>query len=415
MHETTCGIDFGTSNTLAAIAAPEGTRICEIDPANADPRLLPTLLYFSRHDFRRIGRSAVTAYQADPFGRFVRALKSALPEVTPDEQFRMFRRAYTLVDLLTLVLRRVKEQVDACAGAPVTQVTLGRPVRFSPDPGIDARAEGMLREAAELAGFTGVRFLSEPEAVTRYFYAATGERSEGTVLIFDFGGGTLDLCVARTGGSGYSVLATGGRHIGGTLLDRILFENKLLHHLGKGETWSGGLELPRSLFNRLVNPDANWRITEQEYTSEVRRIFNASAATGGAARLATLHTVVSRRLGPDLFAAIEAAKVRLSEEERTTISYQADGVSIEEPLSRADLRTLFREQLQEIRRLIDETLAKAGLAPREIDRVLLAGGSSALICTQELLREIFGEERVPLRQDLYTSIVSGLALDAAAG
>jgi molecular chaperone DnaK (HSP70) len=44
--------------------------------------------------------------------------------------------------------------------------------------------------------------------------------------------------------------------------------------------------------------------------------------------------------------------------------------------------------------------------------VVLAGGSSALVCTQELLRETFGKERVPLRQDLFTSIVSGLALQA---
>jgi len=47
-----------------------------------------------------------------------------------------------------------------------------------------------------------------------------------------------------------------------------------------------------------------------------------------------------------------------------------------------------------------------------VDRVLLAGGSSALICVQELLQDLFGPERVPVRQDLFTSIVSGLALDA---
>jgi molecular chaperone DnaK (HSP70) len=75
---------------------------------------------------------------------------------------------------------------------------------------------------------------------------------------------------------------------------------------------------------------------------------------------------------------------------------------------------VFREELAAIRRLICATLAAAGKIPDEVDRVLLAGGSSALVCTQELLREIFGPDRVPLRQDLFTSIVRGLALDAAA-
>ena len=59
---------------------------------------------------------------------------------------------------------------------------------------------------------------------------------------------------------------------------------------------------------------------------------------------------------------------------------------IVEPLSRADLRVLFREPLDDIRKLIREALQSAGRAVPDIDRVLLAGGSSALVCTQELLR-----------------------------
>jgi hypothetical chaperone protein len=136
-----------------------------------------------------------------------------------------------------------------------------------------------------------------------------------------------------------------------------------------------------------------------------------TAAGGAATRLRSFYTVVARRLGPDLFAAIEAAKMRLSEMEATEIRFETDGVSIAEPLTRADLRELFRDQLQAIRDLLASVLA--GRSPRDVDRVLLAGGSSALVCTQELLREIFGEERVPLRQDLFTSIARGLALDAA--
>src|SRR5262245_54012565 len=84
----TCGIDFGTSNSLAAIARPEGIVVCEVDPANGDPQLLPSLLYFSRYGWGRVGRAATHAYQADPDGRFIRALKSALPEVDPEERFR---------------------------------------------------------------------------------------------------------------------------------------------------------------------------------------------------------------------------------------------------------------------------------------------------------------------------------------
>jgi hypothetical chaperone protein len=409
-----CGIDFGTSNSLAAVVGPEGVTVCEVDPANADPQLLPSLLYFSRYGWHRVGRAATQAYQADPDGRFIRALKAALPDYGPEERFPVFRRSYTLPDLARLLFERVRERL-AAAGAPVTHATIGRPVRFSTDAAVDRRSEAILRAAAEAAGFRSVRFMPEPEAATRYYFAGQEASGEETVLVFDFGGGTLDLCLARRGRAGYRVLATGGAPIGGTLLDRLLFEEKLLPHLGQGQKWGPGLDLPHSIYNRLVNPDANWRISDFEYARSVRSILNASTASGTSSpELRRFYAMVSRRLGPDLFAAIEAAKMRLSEEERTEIHFVSGEARIVEPLSRADLRHLFREPLDAIRQLVRETLTGARMAPRDVDRVLLAGGSSALVCTQELLRDLFGSDRVPLRQDLFTSIVRGLALHAAA-
>jgi hypothetical chaperone protein len=361
-----------------------------------------------------VGQGAVAAYREDGDGRFVRALKSALPEYTPEETFRFFKETHTLPSLLRLVFEQVRARVEAEVGAPVHRATVGRPVRFSPDPVIDFRTQEMLRTAATSAGFTDVRFLTEPEAATRYHFSQERELPAATVLVFDFGGGTLDLCLARFGPGGYQVLGTAGAHIGGTRLDRLLFEGKLLKHLGQGQKWGRGLELPYYLFNRLVNPDANWRLTEGEYASEARRILDATTASGGSAvKLRTFHTVVSRRLGADLFASIEAAKIRLSSVPATEIRFAAPGVQIAEPLTREELWTLFTEPLAEIRALIAGVLDRAGVAPEQVDRVLLAGGSSALVCIQELLRETFGEERVPLRQDLFTSIVRGLALDAA--
>lgn len=381
---------------------------------NSDPQVLPSLLYFSRYGWQRVGRAAVQAYQEDPDGRFVRALKSALPEYSPDDRFRMFQKTYTLPSLLQLVFERIQQRLQSLVGAPVTQATVGRPVRFSPDAEIDRRTEQMLRTAAEGAGFSTIRFLSEPEAATRYFFSRDQSAPEATVLVFDFGGGTLDLCLAHWAHGSYEVLATSGVSIGGTLLDRVLFEQKLLKHLGKGQTWGRGLELPNSLFNRLVNPDAAWRVSETEYSQEVRQILHASNAWGSAStQLKTLHEVVSRRLGPSLFGAIEQAKVRLSDAPQTEIRFRVGDTPIVEPLTRAELWDLFSEQLEAIRGLIEQTLAQAGHAPRDVDRVILAGGSSGLVCIQELLSQIFGSERVPLRQDLFTSIVSGLALDAA--
>lgn len=416
LSSISCGIDFGTSNSLAAVAGPGGVTLCDVDPVNSDPQVLPSLLYFSRYGWQRVGRAATDAYQEEPDGRFVRALKSALPEYTPEDRFRMFQKTFTLPGLLQLVFERIQERLQEQVGSPVTQATVGRPVRFSPDPEVDHRTEEMLRTAAQSAGFETVRFLSEPEAATRYYFSRDQSAAEATVMVFDFGGGTLDLCLARWAHGEYQVLGTSGVSIGGTLLDRILFEQKLLKHLGKGQTWGRGLELPNSLFNRLVNPDASWRVTEAEYSHEVRQILHASTAWGSvSSQIKNLHQVVTRRLGPSLFGAIEQAKVRLSDSPQTEIRFQAGDVQIIEPLTRAELWDHFDEQLAAIRTLIEGTLATAGLTPHDVDRVILAGGSSGLVCIQELLSQMFGGDRVPLRQDLFTSIVSGLALDAAGG
>src|SRR5947209_22321 len=120
----TCGIDFGTSNTLAAVARADGIVVCEVDPLNLDPQLLPTLLYFSRYGWNRVGRGATHAYQEDPDGRFIRALKSALPEYSPDDTFRIFQETYTLPGLMRLVFARVRERVEALCGAEVTHATV---------------------------------------------------------------------------------------------------------------------------------------------------------------------------------------------------------------------------------------------------------------------------------------------------
>src|SRR4051794_18243268 len=174
MIPLTCGIDFGTSNSLAAVARPEGVTVCAVDPANADPQLLPSLLYFSHRGWNRVGCAATHAYQDDPDGRFIRALKGALPEYGPEETFRIFKERGTLPDLARLIFARLKEQVETACGGEVTHATIGRPVRFSTDPRVDQRAEGMLRGAAEAAGFRSIRFLPEPEAATRYYFSECG-------------------------------------------------------------------------------------------------------------------------------------------------------------------------------------------------------------------------------------------------
>ncbi len=413
--DLSAGIDFGTSNSLAAVCDGNRVELCPLDPHNSDPHLLPSLLYFSRYGWKRIGRQAVSASHTDLDGRFIRSLKASLPECTPEDRFRIIQTLYTLPQLVGLVFERIAERIVERWGALPARVTIGRPVRFSVNPDVDAACQGMLHEAAERGGFRGISFLTEPEAAARYHFSLGGFEDVRHAMVFDFGGGTLDLSVARVSPDGsHRILSTAGAAIGGSLLDRIIFEGKLLHHLGSGRKWGQNRDLPHSLFNRLINPDENWRISDSEYAREISEIVRASVACRTESReLRQLQEVVSRRLGPSLFQSVEASKLELSRVAETEIAFDADRVRIREKMDRGDLFSLLTPQMDEIRVLIQQVLDRAGIERGEINRVLLAGGSSGLLCTQELLQELFGSERVPMRQDLFTSIASGLALHSA--
>jgi hypothetical chaperone protein len=419
ISEVSIGIDFGTSNSLVAVATTEGqARVLAADPVNPVPELLPSLLFFGIRGQSSVGRQAWLDHAAVPDeseGRFIRALKSALPEYAPGEGVRIFGRRYEISDLAALVLARLKATAEECLGEPVKGAVFGRPVKFGETPAADARAESSLLEAAAKAGFDPgrVTLLTEPEAVMRVFFAR--ERlawADATALVFDFGGGTLDLCLARCGVDRPStVMGVAGVRVGGTTLDRILFEEKLLPHFGKGQHWGPGLELPTFLLQRLVNPDESWRLTDAQHAQTARHVLNATQATGRrSSELAALATISTARKGPEIFAAIEEAKCALSHRVASAIRYDYKNVAIDEPLDRPELMTLFHDDLTRIERSILGLLAAHDLQPHDVDVVLLAGGSSNLIAAQELLRDMFGAGRLPLRDDLFTSVVQGLAV-----
>lgn len=416
------GIDFGTSNSLIATATKGGRVLVHLaDPENHLPELLPSLLFFHRHGRIALGCRAWMEHRAlelEADGRFIRALKSALPEFAPGEAVRIFGRRYELPALAALLIGRLKEAAEAELGRPIRRAVLGRPVRFGATPQEDARAQEALREAAVLAGLveSELRFMPEPEAVIRYFFAVEGRTlPRVTALVFDFGGGTLDLCLARCERDrSCEILATTGVRIGGTTLDRRLFEEKVLDHLGRGCRWGPGLELPNALLHRLVNPDETWRLSEAEHARLALHVLNATRAAGHRRpELEALQAVTAGRKGPEIFRAIESAKIALSDTPEAAIRYAFGPLQLEEPLDRPGTRELFAHELEEIDRLIAATLDGAGLRSDDVDVVLLAGGSSNLHAAQELLRDRFGPTRVPIRDDLFTSVARGLAIAAA--
>ncbi len=127
----------------------------------------------------------------------------------------------------------MKQRAEDVLGEPIDAVTLGRPVKFSESPEQDHKAQETLRQAAQEAGFKEVDFELEPiAAALDYEQSMTKPQN---VVIFDFGGGTLDIAVMRLGDPHKrEVYASGGVDIAGSDFDRAIIEKRMLSHFGYG-------------------------------------------------------------------------------------------------------------------------------------------------------------------------------------
>jgi hypothetical chaperone protein len=408
-----CGLDFGTSNSTVAL--PSGEAL-PIDPAAGSPRLFRSVLFFPE-DAKSIfaGQAAIDEYLERSEGRFIQSVKGWLPSASfTATQIR--NKAYKLEELVALLLRRIREQAERVAGTTLDDVTLGRPALFSVDPEADARAQARLQRAAELAGFASIRFLIEPIAAA-LAYEAQLERDE-LVLVADFGAGTSDLTLMRLGPARRGardrrgdVVASGGIDIGGDRFDAVIMRHKLLRYFGAGSTYEmldKRMPIPNHILGKLLSWHEMSFIRERATQKLIDHMLHAS---DNVPAIEALFDLVEENLGYRLFRAIEAAKIRLSTSEATTVEFDEARIQIKEPLTRAEFEELAAPLVEGLAATTQELLARAKVAPAAIDSVFLTGGSSQIPMVRRLFATTFGEAKLRTA-DAFTSVAEGLGRSA---
>lgn len=400
------GIDFGTSNTAVATASGE---VLRIDHGEA---LFRTVLFYPEDTSETLaGREAIERYQDDNAGRFIQSMKTWLPAQS-FTRTQLRERTLSLEELIAVFLRKVGDAVKK-QGHPTDAVVLGRPARFSSDPKVDAFAEARLLKAAQLAGFGAVRFLIEPVAAA-LAYEASLKRDE-VVLVADFGAGTSDLTVMRLGPShrertnrSGDVIASGGVYVGGDRFDAAIMKQKLFPHFGAGSTYLPALgakrmTMPTYVSSRLLSWNEMSLIREKKTRELIDLMLKTSDRKPA---IEALHDLVMYNLGFRLYRAIEAAKVRLSTESKTTLDFEEERISIHEKVTREEFETASAPLIDELEECTDEVLARvpAGL---HVDSVFLTGGSSHVPAVRRLFARKFGAERLRTA-DAFTSVVEGL-------
>ncbi|WP_322821079.1 Hsp70 family protein [Chloroflexus sp.] len=439
------GLDFGTTNSSAAVYDGQRLRLIDLDPVNTQPAILRSTLFITREGVPFIGREAINRFtegnvgreieyvwryigdaeltfaesgtvmqalyvkvDANAPGRLFQSLKSHLRDRS-FQKTNVFGVYYTLEELIALVLRMIIERIEQQLGAPISHLVIGRPVHYASDPASDTLAFERMQAACRLAGLQSFSFLEEPTAAA-LSYARTNQRAQ-RVLVFDFGGGTLDITIMELDERGRpSFLATDGVPVGGDLLDRRIVMGRLLRHFGEGATL-GARRLPFP--NHVLEHLSEWQtiidLTQPKYLAI---IDEAVAISDRPRELQALRTLVRKNYGLPMYEAVERTKVALSQADRATFELDMGEMTVRDEIPRWDFERLIGPDVRAVEACIDRALKTAGLRADQIDVVLRTGGSSRVPRFVRMLSEKFGAEKLQ-EIDVFTSVAAGLALKAS--
>ena len=332
------GIDFGT--TYSAIAFMEGDRP-EIIPNRRGKRVTPSVVAFSKSGEILVGEPAKNQAILNP-DRTVLSIKRYMGR---DYKFEVDGKSYRPQDIAALIIRKLKEDAEEFLSERIKEAVITVPAYFS-----DAQRQAT-KEAGELAGLRVLRIINEPTAAALAYGLGRKPGSEEIkVLVFDLGGGTFDVSILEIAEGVFEVKATAGNNrLGGDDFDERIIS--YLVERFKSET-AIDLSKDRMALQKLKEEAERAKIELSEvYETEISIPFIAADESGPK----HLQVTLRRELFEDL------------------IKDLVD--KLEEPVLRA--------------------LEDAKLLPREIDQVLLVGGSTRIPLVQRKVRELLGKE--PLR------------------
>lgn len=406
------GIDFGTSNTAAAVLVGGKPHLIEVEPGKTS---LPTSVFF---DYDRkvttYGSIANAALIDGREGRFMRALKSVLGTPLMREKRQIAYEQLTLIEVVARFLQTIRERAEATTGTKFNTALSGRPVRFhSTDDARNAQAEVDLREAYMVAGYDDVSFMFEPEAAA----LTAGPLGKGKLgLIIDIGGGTSDFSIFEREGDATRIVVSHGVRVGGTDFDKAISVAQVMPLLGHGaeiknEMGDGRHSAPKAIFNDL----ASWEKIPFLYTPEMHRLAARFHKLGVQPELfKRLHDVLELELGHDIAFAVEAGKIRVNAPDAVdaAIDLRVVEKQLWARMTTGDLDQILSGHANAIREAAIDTLSMAGLQSEQIGQIVFVGGSSLMQVIEASMVSLFPNATLE-RTDAFTAVADGLAIAAA--
>lgn len=408
------GIDFGTTNSSIAVRYAdleehEHTIVADLKdryPKETIPSVVCICedgnIFVGMDAYEQLGKLKAAGKNA----RLIKRVKMDLESRGADVKYKVGNRTFEGSDLIAAILKYLRIRADQelnAYGVKASGVVLGVPVQYG-----DVQKD-VLKSALVKAGFydnkadadKNTEFVSEPVAVAVHYGLNVTDNK--TVMVFDFGGGTLDLAIVN-------------------LKEQVGFDHLHPHEVkSKNRLTIGGEELSRLFFIHTFCG------TDGYGTKEICKAFNFDKQLTPNELWERLS---AHNIGVEFLDEVEQCKCELSTSKYYAFSFMGPGgIELKErKIFRSSFEDAIREILDQVKDLIDDCLEKAEIEDAYyIDHVIIAGGSSLIPSVQELLMSIFGKKKVSTRpgsstgkhgnfslhttseREVLTSIVRGLA------
>ncbi len=330
------GIDLGTSNSAAAaLIGGRPTIIPSAEGTSVGGKAFPSVVAFTEDGQKLVGEPARRQAVSNPDGTIM-AIKR---KMGTGEKVDIRGKEFTPQDISAFILQKIKQDAEAHLGDKVEKAVITVPAYFN-----DNQRQAT-KDAGEIAGLEVVRIINEPTAASLAF--GLDKKGDQEILVYDFGGGTLDVTIMEMGGGVFEVKSTSGdTQLGGTDMDQILID-----YIAEDFKSKEGIDLRND-------------------KTAVQRLREAA----------------------------EKAKIELSTTMQTSINLpfitadQAGPKHLEMSLTRSKLEELVMPVIVKTRQPLEQAIKDAGMKTSDITTVILVGGPTRMPVVKKFVSDVVGRE-----------------------
>jgi len=332
------GIDLGTSNSAAAVVmGGKPTIIPAAEGATVGGKAFPSVVAFTKTGELLVGEPARRQAVTNPDS----TIAAAKRKMGSDYIFKIQDKNYKPQQISAFILQKIKKDAEAFIGESVEKAVITVPAYF------DDNQRQATKDAGTIAGLDVVRIINEPTAASLAF-GLDKTKQDMKILVFDFGGGTLDVTIMEMGGGVFEVMSTSGdTQLGGTDMDKVVI-NYVLDEFKKKE----GTDLSKD-------------------STAMARVREAA----------------------------EKAKIELSTIMETDINLpfishdpSSGAKNLELRLTRAKLDELIRPIIQRCKPSIEKALEDAKISKTDVNKIVMVGGPTRIPLVKKFVGEVLGKE-----------------------